>query len=226
MILNNNKNDNNQHPENNRSDGTICSNPSRKRTLLPDITTSINNNNNHLPLINKKQKIYLQYNPLENKEMTKDEIKQWRLQQRKLRNRQSAAASRQKVRNQIENLEKQVQVLQHKYDIVLDRLKHYEPSFDENNMYSEQQKPHNVVSYSSPSQSPSVVSCNSIDTSTTANINAVTCPNSALNDNIEPQLVEEGQQQMDSIGNDITLYGPTDDEELEEFLSYAFSETE
>jgi hypothetical protein len=48
--------------------------------------------------------------------MTKDELKAWRKEARRVRNRESAAASRKKNREAIENLEVQVKEIQLKYD--------------------------------------------------------------------------------------------------------------
>jgi exonuclease VII large subunit len=248
MILNNNTN--NQQAEKNKSDDSSCSNqPSRKHLLLPDITISTNNNKNILNTSNnlvihpnKKHKINHKrsYIPENNKHMSKEELKQWRMHQRKLRNRQSAAASRQKVRNRVETLERELQALQHKYNAALDRLKTYEPSFSENDLYNDGRVPNNAISVSPPSPLPSVVSStSSVDTN--ANTTNVS-PSMALrntniepqhqpveNNNMEPQLVEEQLQEVNNVNTTDNLFDITtnsDDQELEEFLSYAFGENE
>lgn len=74
--------------------------------------------------LNKKQHSQKQpnYEPPEGHTMSKDELSSWRKNQRRLRNRQSAAASRQKQKDRIEELEAEVESLK-------TRLKFYEKSF-------------------------------------------------------------------------------------------------
>jgi hypothetical protein len=60
------------------------------------------------------------YNP--DQAMTKGETKAWRKQARRVRNRQSAAASRQRVRQRIENLEKEVDCWKRRCQEVWKRL--------------------------------------------------------------------------------------------------------
>lgn len=52
-------------------------------------------------------------------EMTKDELKAWRKEARRVRNRESAAASRKKNRESIDELELEVKGMQNKYDAAL-----------------------------------------------------------------------------------------------------------
>lgn len=47
--------------------------------------------------------------------MSKKDLSKWRKEARRVRNRESAAASRRKTRERIEDLEQQVQTLEHKY---------------------------------------------------------------------------------------------------------------
>lgn len=54
--------------------------------------------------------------------MSKEELAAWRKEARRVRNRESAAASRQKTRQRIEELEAQVDVLQSKYEVALRRI--------------------------------------------------------------------------------------------------------
>jgi len=61
------------------------------------------------------------YEPPSIETMSKEEISNWRKNQRRLRNRQSAAASRQKQKDRIEELEAEVEVLK-------SRLAFYEKS--------------------------------------------------------------------------------------------------
>ena len=59
--------------------------------------------------------------------MTKEEAAEWRREQRRKRNRESAAASRQKTRDRIAHLENIVMEMQKNYEAVVDRLRKYEP---------------------------------------------------------------------------------------------------
>ena len=58
--------------------------------------------------------------------MTKDELADWRREARKKRNRESAAASRNKVRNRITELEGEVHAWESKYDALMKRIQHLE----------------------------------------------------------------------------------------------------
>lgn len=150
---------------------------------------------------------YMRYKP--NYEMNKEELKKWRREQRMIRNRQSAAASRQKVRNRILDLENQVQFL-------VDRLKKYEPSFDESILLNQNK---GVVS---PSTSPYPIS---------PDINTSSMKNVDCNDElrlVNKSAAEELDKPLEYIdeSNNFIYDGISDDEELEEFLSYAFSESQ
>lgn len=67
---------------------------------------------------NKKTQI--QYNP--DVPMTKEQLTAWRREMRRVRNRESAAASRRKVRDRIEELEEEVEVWKKRYEEVMRRL--------------------------------------------------------------------------------------------------------
>jgi hypothetical protein len=54
--------------------------------------------------------------------MTKEQLTAWRREARRVRNRQSAAASRQKIRNKIDELENQVSVWKNKYSEAMQRI--------------------------------------------------------------------------------------------------------
>lgn len=54
--------------------------------------------------------------------MTKEELAKWRKEARRVRNRESAAASRQKTKERIDILQNQVTTLQAKYDAALQRI--------------------------------------------------------------------------------------------------------
>lgn len=68
----------------------------------------------------KKAKYTIKYEP--NRNMTKDELSEWRKQQRKERNRASAAASREKVRSRICELEDEVELLRSQYADALKKI--------------------------------------------------------------------------------------------------------
>jgi hypothetical protein len=54
--------------------------------------------------------------------MSRDELKAWRKEARRVRNRESAAASRKRNRERIDELESEVDVLQYKYSAALQRI--------------------------------------------------------------------------------------------------------
>ena len=58
--------------------------------------------------------------------MTKEELAEWRREARKKRNRESAAASRNKVRSRITELESEVQAWESKYNALMKRIQHLE----------------------------------------------------------------------------------------------------
>jgi len=190
-----------QQPEEYKSLDT----PQTRKRPLPDITTSLNLENY------KKKSHYQTYVP--NEPMSKEELKQWRTKQRRLRNRQSAAASRQKVRDHIVRLEDELQTLQEKYDAAMKRLQLYEPSVNTDNLY---EQPDCVVSYT-----PSVVSDVSMESKITPSPTTNSCNvmdshvEQNQMDNVEPQLVDE--QLLTDIND-------SEDDDMKEFLMYAFSE--
>merc|ERR1712151_314050 len=122
----------------------------------------------------------------------------------------------------------------------LDRLKTYEPSFGENDLYNDRRVPNNAISVSPPSPLPSVVSStSSVDTNAnTTNVSpSMTLHNNNIepqhqpveNNNMEPQLVEEQLQEVNNgntTDNLLDITTNSDDQELEDFLNYAFSENE
>jgi hypothetical protein len=75
------------------------------------------------PPIKKKavdKKTQVQYNP--DVPMTKEQLTSWRREMRRVRNRESAAASRRKVRDRIEELEEEVGVWKLRYEEAMRRL--------------------------------------------------------------------------------------------------------
>mmetsp|Transcript_9532 Transcript_9532/g.14028 ORF Transcript_9532/g.14028 Transcript_9532/m.14028 type:complete len:208 (+) Transcript_9532:148-771(+) len=68
----------------------------------------------------KKSRTQIQYNP--GVPMSKEQLAAWRREMRRMRNRESAAASRQKIRDRIELLEGEVNEWKAKYDDAMRRL--------------------------------------------------------------------------------------------------------
>ena len=66
------------------------------------------------------KKTQVTYNP--DIPMTKEQLTSWRREMRRVRNRESAAASRRKVRDRIEELEHEVEVWKRRYREVVERL--------------------------------------------------------------------------------------------------------
>lgn len=66
------------------------------------------------------KKTQITYNP--DIPMTKEQLTSWRREMRRVRNRESAAASRRKVRDRIEELEEEVDVWKKRYQEVMGRL--------------------------------------------------------------------------------------------------------
>lgn len=69
---------------------------------------------------NKSRKVQVTYNP--EISMTKEQLTAWRREQRRVRNRESAAASRRKVRDRIGELEDEVEIWKRRYQEVMARL--------------------------------------------------------------------------------------------------------
>ena len=59
-------------------------------------------------------------------EMTKEQLTAWRREARRVRNRESAAASRMKTKNRITELEKEVNAYKQKYEAAMQKLAEYE----------------------------------------------------------------------------------------------------
>lgn len=91
--------------------------------------------------------------------MSRDELKAWRKEARRVRNRESAAASRQKTRSRIEQLEEEVEEWKVKYSAALQRIIELEQSNTELSMQDAQSKGKHV------SVSPSSSAANSVTAS-------------------------------------------------------------
>lgn len=75
-------------------------------------------------LTTKKGKTQFQYDP--GVPMAKDQLAAWRREARRVRNRESAAASRQKIRNRIEELEVEVDQWKDKFNEAMSRIQRLE----------------------------------------------------------------------------------------------------
>jgi len=183
----------------------------RLRVIMPDATLSSDNLNKKIKTNSETRK--------QNEQISKQEASARRKEQRRIRNRISAAASRQKVKNRIEELEKQVCIVQAKYNFVLDRLKKYEPSFTDEDTERLALASSKNVSLVSPCMSPSLLECND------AVMQSYTFP--LLNAKTKPHRVEENEgiseQCNDKSVSDI-LNTSDEDQELEEFLKDAFDD--
>ena len=102
--------------------------PSEKRVCIredeaydddPEDVPSETSSPRQKPLV-RGVKIHARYDP--GVPMTKDELVAWRKEARRVRNRESAAASRRKTRDRIEELEGQVSEIKSKYSAALERI--------------------------------------------------------------------------------------------------------
>jgi chromosome segregation ATPase len=72
----------------------------------------------------KGKKTQVRYDP--DVPMSKEQLAAWRREARRVRNRESAAASRQRIRNRISELEEEVGEWKSKYAEAMERLKRLE----------------------------------------------------------------------------------------------------
>jgi len=75
------------------------------------------------------KKTQIQYNP--DVPMSKEQLTAWRREMRRVRNRESAAASRRKVRDRIQELEEEVKGWKDRYEEVMERLSQAEGKKEE-----------------------------------------------------------------------------------------------
>jgi len=87
-----------------------------------------NNSNHNNGSSNKKQRFVPKYVP--DVPMTKEQTAAWRREARRVRNRQSAAASRQKTRHRITELEEQCTFWETKYKDLVHKISKYEQKND------------------------------------------------------------------------------------------------
>lgn len=94
----------------------VTKRPAKGATKKPEGTSSSKS---------RRGVVQIRYDP--DVPMSKEEAAEWRREQRRVRNRESAAASRQKTRDRISELEGVVAGIQAKYEAALIRLRKYEP---------------------------------------------------------------------------------------------------
>lgn len=101
-----------------------CKNISEKRSIeeMPEKVTSEDPKKPHITGIKNKTR----YDP--GVPMTRKELTAWRKEARRVRNRQSAAESRHRTRNRIEELEQKLSSLDEKYSAALKRIAELESS--------------------------------------------------------------------------------------------------
>mmetsp|Transcript_22888 Transcript_22888/g.33482 ORF Transcript_22888/g.33482 Transcript_22888/m.33482 type:complete len:339 (-) Transcript_22888:438-1454(-) len=91
----------------------------------------------------KKSQTQMRYDP--DVPMTKEQAAIWRREARRVRNRESAAASRQKTRNRIAELELELEEWKAKYNKAIDKIKHLESMspthIDQDQTQSQQPRP-------------------------------------------------------------------------------------
>jgi len=102
---------------------------------ISDASSSSSNTSTTKNTTKKKRPTQMRYDP--DVPMTKEEAAAWRREARRVRNRQSAAASRQKTRARIEELEVEVESWQKKYAALEAKVRAYELQHCVNVMQSE-----------------------------------------------------------------------------------------
>mmetsp|Transcript_16098 Transcript_16098/g.24505 ORF Transcript_16098/g.24505 Transcript_16098/m.24505 type:complete len:167 (-) Transcript_16098:190-690(-) len=113
MIATVEENTSNDIMESSNSESDVSLPPPKKRKLVieqPD-----------LQALEKKKKLQMRYDP--DVPMTKEQLAAWRKEARQVRNRESAAASRQRIRDKISELEGQVGEWKQKYQEAMGRLR-------------------------------------------------------------------------------------------------------
>jgi len=154
----------------------------------------------------KKVRTQMRYDP--DVPMTKEEAAIWRREARRVRNRESAAASRRKIRERIEELESEVELWKSKYEEAIQKLKEKE------SLTVAATQGNTAVDIISPCASPilsspiTAHSNNSIthQESANSNINSTTCaapgalsPNNTHQSTNTSQVVEVNGHLIESI---------------------------
>jgi bZIP transcription factor len=96
------------------------SRPDDSQNAVPDICDSLSDSGSSTEC--KQVRKQARYEPKAGTSLTKSELSVWRREARRVRNRESAAASRQKTRERIDELEGEVSSLQNKYNMALQYL--------------------------------------------------------------------------------------------------------
>mmetsp|Transcript_21985 Transcript_21985/g.46374 ORF Transcript_21985/g.46374 Transcript_21985/m.46374 type:complete len:239 (-) Transcript_21985:255-971(-) len=108
--------------------------PPKKRKVAPGDASlrKINKNNPNInaDVNSKTKKTQIRYDP--DVPMSKDQLAAWRREARRVRNRESAAASRQRIRNRISELEDEVGEWKAKYSQAIQRLECLEKYMNNN----------------------------------------------------------------------------------------------
>jgi hypothetical protein len=94
--------------------------PSKKSKKIPSSSSSVGTENSNSDSINNCKKTQIRYDP--EVPMNKEQLAAWRREARRVRNRESAAASRQRIRGRIQELEEEVGEWKSKYAHAVQRL--------------------------------------------------------------------------------------------------------
>jgi len=187
--------------------------PRKRQRVVPDLAFSsdVNSNSTIVKPSMTKKRTQNCFNP--GVPMGKAEVSAWRKSQRRIRNRISAAASRQKVRKRITELEKDVQLWKAKYAYAIDYLRKYEPNFDDR----------------ATASFPDVVSSCVSPPLTSNNVTSSPFPSSHSDFNRAEECLGQatGVQHAQHCAG-LVLEGDriSNDQELEDFLKYAFGDTQ
>jgi hypothetical protein len=92
-----------------------------KKVKVEDDLSSVTSDRKKSNTPKKKVDTQVRYDPPPNVHMTEDELKEWRKEQRRIRNRDSAAASRARTKDRITELEAQNEELMDKVDSLRDK---------------------------------------------------------------------------------------------------------
>jgi hypothetical protein len=100
----------------------------------PRSSSSVDGSNGH-----NSKKTQIRYDP--DVPMNKEQLAAWRREARRVRNRESAAASRQRIRNRIQELEEEVGQWKQKYSHAIQRLEALEATIAASNSTCSQKPP-------------------------------------------------------------------------------------
>jgi len=109
--------------------------PPKKRKVASGDSSSRKNGKKNGSESSKPKKTQIRYDP--DVPMSKDQLAAWRREARRVRNRESAAASRQRIRNRISELEDEVGEWKTKYTQAIQRLEALEKCISNKNSEQE-----------------------------------------------------------------------------------------